>query len=279
MSGIFSRSCAVSPQAVPPASRRGSLLLFFLILFPLLASAQTPTERVGIPITLTDIYIPGGEARPKPRVTREPPLVLRLLRTRAAADGLRYDLEIYGLEPGTYNVADFLEPVNPANPPKFPEIPLTITTELPPGLVKPTELTSNPPKRVGGYFIITILLACFWVFGLILLIVLRRHKASISGLGAAAPPTLAERLHKLVTAAANGELNTDEQAALERLILGHWIQRLPELAPLPPGEALTQLRQHKEAGPLLQQLERWLHAKNSTIEPNEIEALLTPYRN
>ena len=147
----------------PPRLLSTLLLNFFLSALPSLF-AEEPTQRVGLPITLTDIYIPGGEVRPKPRLNREPPLVLRLLETKPAADGLRYDLEIYGLEPGTYNVADYLEAVDPAKPPQFPEIPLTITTELPPGLPKPTELVSTPPERVGGYFAVALGLAFLWLF-------------------------------------------------------------------------------------------------------------------
>ncbi len=275
------RGCGVPPQAVPPASRRVPQPLLFLLLSLTLilpASAQTPTQRVGLPITLTDLYIPGGVAQLKPRPNREPPLVLRLLETKPAADGLRYDLEIYGLEPGTYNVADYLEPLDPANPPRFPEIPLTITTALPPGLPKPTELVSTPPNRVGGYLVIALLLAVLWITILLVLLFAKRSRHAARSSINAPPPTIAERLHQLLTAASAGTLDTAQKASLERLILGHWKQKLPDLKDLPPAEALTRLRHHPQAAPLLLQLEHWLHGRDSSPSKNEIDKLLAPYR-
>jgi hypothetical protein len=241
------------------------------------AETATPSQRIGLPITLTDIYIPGGEAHPKPRPNREPPLVLRLLETKSAADGFRYDLEIYGLEEGSYNVADYLEALDPAAPPQFPEIPLTITSELPPGLPRPTEVTATPPGKIGGYRALTWFLGAFWILVLAALIFWKRRTVNSSATEIA-PPTLAERLHSLLTKASQGALTTDDQAALERLILGHWKQRLPELDTMQAAQALAHLRHHKEAGPLLQQLERWLHAGGDQPSSDEIDQLLMPYR-
>lgn len=255
------------------------VLTAFLLSLPSASAEEEdpPTQRVGLPITLTDLYIPGGEARPKPRPNREPPLVLRLLDTRPAADGLRYDLEIYGLEPGTYNVAEYIEAVDPATPPELPEIPLVITTELPPGLPRPAELTSSPPSRIGGYRLVIWILGIVWVLGLLAFLFWKRRPASAPA-EPVPPPTLEERLRALLMQASQGELDTGQQASLERLILGHWKQRLPELDRLPPVEALTKLRHHEEAGPLLLQLERWLHARNSQISSDQIDELLAPYR-
>lgn len=269
-----------SPQTLPAPV---ILPAFLALLLPLLLSLRAqsapeiPSQRIGLPLTLTDLYIPGGQAQPKPRPNREPPLVLRLLATKPAADGFRYDLEIYGLEAGTYNVADYLEPLDPATPPRFPTIPLTITSELPPGLPRPTEVTSTPPAPIGGYRTLAWTIGLLWLLGLLALLFWKRHHHS-EQTTQTAPPTLAERLHELITKASHGALDTNEQATLERLILGHWKQRLPELNTLPPAEALAKLRHHPQAGPLIKQLEHWLHSKNGNVATDEIDALLTPYR-
>ena len=258
-------------------SRRAVPAFLLLLLLPL--SAQTdPTTRVGIPVTLTDLYIPGGEVRPKPRPNHEPPLVLRLLEVKPAADGHRYDLEVYGLDEGRYNLADFLEPVDPASPPRFvKELPLVVSTELPPGLPKPAELTANPPPKVGGYRAALWALGILWILVFALLLFWKKRRTGTAEADAA-PPTLAERLRELVTMASQGALDANQQATLERLVLGHWHQRLPELDGLPPARALAKLRHHEEAGPLLRQLEAWLHARNPEIDAGQIEELLTPYR-
>ncbi len=304
MTNVPLSSCSTPPQAVPVAralrnrqakdgARRpvhGSKLLgaipatlFVIALLcatpHLSAQSNTPTTRVGLPITFTDLYIPGGEAKPKPRPNHEPPIVVRLIAVKPAADGKRYDLEVYGLEAGTYNLADFLVPVDPATPPRFDKpIPIKITTGLPPGLTRPAELEVIPPPRIGGYRVIAWTLGVFWFLGLLALIFLRKKAATASN-AAAPPPTFAERLHALVTLAAKGKLDADQQASLERLVLGHWHKRLPELKDLPPAEALAKLRHHDKAGPLLRQLEQWLHARNPEINEEQIVELLKPYRN
>jgi hypothetical protein len=257
-----------------------ALLLLIIILLPRSVSAQTtpPTTRVGLPITLVDLYISGGEARPKPRPDHKAPLVLRLLAVKPAADGHRYDMEVYGLESGSYNLTDFLEPVDSTKPPHFTDpVPLTVTTALPPGLPKPAELTTNPPSRIGGYRSALWILGSLWVLVLAALLFWKKRGAQASEADAP-PPSLSERLHALITMASHGELDAGQQATLERLILGHWHQRLPELASLPPAQALSRLRHHDEAGPLLRQLEQWLHAKDSDIDDDQIDALLAPYR-
>ena len=263
----------------PRAPRRGFLLALLLGGLPALAApaAEPPSARVGLPFTLTEVYIPGGEVRPVPRLNREPPIVVRISATRPAQDGQRYDFEIYGLEAGSYQLADWLEPVDPARPARIPDRPFTITTPLPPGLLQPETLPVQPPPAIGGYRRFLWIAGALWIAGLVGLIVWRRRRES----EAAAPPpsaSPAERLRALLTEAARGELDADQQAALERLILGHWRTRVPELAGLTPAEGLAALRHHEEAGPLLLQLEQWLHAPAPTSDPAAIDALLAPYR-
>lgn len=242
------------------------------------ASASDPPEtRVGIPIILEDIYVAGGELRPKPRPNRDAPLVVRLLEVKPAQDGRRYDFEVYGLEPGSYDLSDFLEPLDPADPPRVTRIPLVITTALPPGLPRPAELEAQPPSRVGGYQLALWAFGTAWVAGL-LVIILWKRRSSAPETSSSAPPSLAERLRELLTKASHGELEDRQKATLERLILGYWRQRLPALDRLTPAEALVSLRDHPEAGPLLRKLEQWLHAPQADASAEQIEALLAVYR-
>lgn len=259
------------------ASRRAWCLILALTLQAAAQDAAPPGARVGIPFTLTDVYIPGGEARPQPRPNRQPPLVIRLLAVKPASGGRRYDFEVYGLEAGRFDLADYLEAADPADPPRFSDIPLTITTELPAGLPRPAELEAAAPKRIGGYKTALWILGVLWAAGLIVLVLWKRRRPT-TALAAAAPPSLAERLQTLLTAAARGGLDAEQKARLERLILGYWHERLPDLAALPPSEALAALRHHDKAGPLLRQLETWLHAPNSSVSHDRIDELLAPYR-
>lgn len=253
------------------------LLLFLMMLSAALAETL-PSGRVGQPVVLTDIYIPGGEAKPLPRRDRNPPLVVRLLDTKPAQDGYRYDFEITGLDPGKYDLAKFLAAADPANPPEFPEIKLEITAGLPAGLVLPHEMGKEELTPLGGYQRKMMIFAGLWFAGLIGILIWKRGRSASSGSTEIAPPSLGERLQPLVLQASRGSLDSSGRAALERLVIGHWRERLPEIASLPPAEAMVKLRAHPDASPLLLELERWLHSRDPNVSADRIEALLAPYR-
>jgi hypothetical protein len=254
---------------------RRLVIAFLLAAAPLVA--EIPSQRVGLPLVVREIHIPGGEVRPKPRRDREPPLVVRVLEIKPAKGGSRYDFEIHGLEPGSHDLADFLEPVDAAAAAEIPSIPLNITTALPEGLLVPPPVTPGQLPELGGYRTKMIALAAVWAAGLLGILAWRRKKPVADGAAALAPPSLAERLRPLVDRAAKGGLSDGERASLERLVIGHWRAELPEIAAMAPAEALAALRQHPQASPLILAMERWLHARSSEVGPAEIERLLKPY--
>lgn len=248
------------------------LLLLLVLLLPLNA-AEVPTARVGQPLVISEIYIAGAQIEPAPRRDREPPLVVRVLDVRAAAEGFRYDFEVQGLDPGSYDLADFLEADEGV---ELPEILLEITTALPEGPPRPHPLGATELPKYGGYRTFLIAAGVVWLVGLLALLLWRRKKAGASE-AEAPPPSLAERLQPLVAAAAKGDLDDEARARLDLLVIGHWRERLPEIAGLPPAEALVRLRRHPEASPLLLALERWIHAPQGG-PPADLDALLAPYR-
>lgn len=253
-------------------------LLLLLTMFSAALADTLPSGRVGQSVLLTDIYIPGGEAKPLPRRDRNLPLVVRLLDTKPAQDGFRYDFEITGMDPGKYDLAKFLAAADPSSPPEFPEIFLDIQAGLPAGLVLPHEMAKEDLPPLGGYRQKMTILAGLWFAGLMGILIWKRGKPATAGLAEAAPPSLGERLQPLVLQASRGDLDSSGRAALERLVIGHWRGRLPVIASLPPAEAMLKLRAHPEASPLLLELERWLHSRDPDISADRVEALLTPYR-
>ena len=90
-------------------------------------------------------------------------------------------------------------------------------------------------------------------------------------------PNLAERLRPLVEQAANGTLDTDGRARLERMIFSHWREQLGLTEEGDVAGLHHQLKAHPEAGPLLCGLEDWLHRPPGTATV-DIPALLAPYR-
>ncbi len=236
--------------------------------------AAVPSQRVGQPLEIRDIYVPGGEVKAKPRRDRKPPLMLRILEVKPAKDGSRYDFEVQGLEAGTYNLANFLEA--PAGT-TLPAIPLEITTALPEGLVHPNPAEAGELPEFGGYKTRMKILIALWFAGLIAILLWRKKKTASAADTAESIQPLADRLRPLIAAASKGELASDDRAKLERLVIGHWREHRPDIAALPPAEAMTQLRHDPEAAPLFLALERWLHARSSETTQAEIDQLLAPY--
>ena len=117
-----------------------------------------------------------------------------------------------------------------------------------------------------------------WAAGLVALLTVGRKRGGDDETAApAAPLTLADRLGPLVERARSGELDTAQQAKLERLLLAHWRDRR-DLGAAPVAEAVASLRQDEEAGPLFLQLERWLHRPDSGGDAVDLGELLAPYR-
>jgi len=238
---------------------------------------DVPTQRVGLPLVIEDQYLPGKLLEPVPRRDREPPLVVRILETKPAKDGYRYTFEVQGLDPGRYNLGEYLRENAAETGHSAHEVPVVIVTDLPPGLPRPSELENKPVPEVGGYRTLLKVLGGVWIVGLVAFIYSFRKKKP-EEVVEDAPPGLAERLKPLVEKAAAEDLSSDEQAHLERYIIGHWRKRLPEVSGLEAADALSRLRKHPEASPLILKLEEWLHAPDYEISSEEIDQLLEPYR-
>ena len=259
----------------PPCIILAAVLLW--LFSNLLLSAAPPTQRVGLPLLLEDYPISGPLLEPIPRTNREVPLILRLIQNEPTEDGHLYTIEVQGLDPGDYNLAEFLRPVTQTTAKELPSIPIRIETALPPGLPKPTALTPTPAPRVGGYRALIWLFALAWLAGLAWLI-FSGHKKKNAQSSTAEETSLAARLTPLLQSASQGKLDSEKQAQLERLMVAHWRDKLPETSTLSPAKTLAFLKEHKEASPLFLALEKWLHAPKGELSPQELEALLEPYQ-
>jgi hypothetical protein len=238
-------------------------------------TAEVPVQRVGQLLEIREVYIPGGAVKPKPRRDNRPPLSVRLLQAKPAADGGRYDFEIQGLDPGTYDLADFLEAPDGT---VIPSIPLEITAGLTPGPVRPHRIPAGDLPELGGYRQTMTVIAILWAVGLAAIIFWRRKKSGDADDVTEAAPSLSDRLRPLVARASVGDLSAGDRARLERLVIGHWRERRPDIAALTPAEAMVQLRADPEASPLVLALERWLHAREANTSEADLASLLAPYQ-
>lgn len=231
-----------------------------------------PSAPVGRTLKVRLKVAAGAPLEARPHDDRRRPLVVQSLEP--IDDG--YLLTLYGLDPGRHQLADALRradgsPVGAVSP-AFVEI----TSGLPAGQVLPHDLPAEPGPRVGGYRLLLLGLGAVWVVGLLGLgasFFLPRRRAVVPS---DRPVTLADQLKPLVDGAAAGTLGREELAALERTLVAYWRTRRG-WNDSDPHATLRKLHADPEAGPLLAQLEAWLH-QPTPKPPADVGALLAPYR-
>jgi hypothetical protein len=234
------------------------------------------TTTVGMSGRIDQLVLPGTELEVAPTTDVKAPVLLRIVRVFKHGNAYRYDLEYQGLEPGSFDLKKYLRRKDGSSAADLPAIPIKVTGSLPPGQVKPHELEIRPTPYLGGYWFIQIGVIVLWVTGLAVIIFLGffcRQKPRLALEDK--PLSLADKLRPLVEGAMAGKLSPPELACLERTLLAYWRKRL-HLEQTEPAEAIALLRSHAEAGPLLEQLEVWLHKAEPDREVNPA-LLLAPY--
>ncbi len=248
------------------------LLLNALLMAP--ESDDGFSATVGMSANV-EIDLAGAEAVPVPNHD-DAPLVLRVVEKYVRADGFRYQIEWYGLEPGEYFLTDYLQRKD-GTPIDTQQFPVTVTPVLEPGQILPNTLEIDESPGLGGYRTWMIVAGVAWVAGLLaILFVGRKKKMSQTDADGHAQETLADRLKPLVTDAIEGRLSREQHAELEMALVAFWRRRLG-LEDVKVAGLIAELREHDEAGPLLQQMELWLH-KPASSNDVDIAGLLNPYR-
>jgi hypothetical protein len=256
-------------------TRYTAVLIAALALPAALAADDQRVAKVGRSARIDQLVLPGPELEAKPLGDRQAPVVVRAAGVAPHGSAFRYDFVYYGLEPGTFDLKDYLRRKDGTAATDLPAIPVTIQSILPPGQVQPNRLQMDGARWLGGYRLVLMLGGAAWVLGVLAIVFVRRRKR-ITALAADRPVTLADRLRPLAERAMAGTLDRGEQAELERMLLAYWRRRL-DLDGLRPAEAFAVLRRHAEAGPLLRHLEDWLH-RPGPAAPADLTAILQPYR-
>jgi len=247
------------------------------------SKSRVPVGMVG---KISRIVIPGGEIEALPDDDPLAKIVVRVAETYRHGDGFRYDLEFTGFEPGTYDLARSLKPKDPNAPPgPMPLIDVEITSALAPGRIEPARPAAPEIRSWWKYWtMLNIFIGC-WIAGLAGLFtwsnrVNRATKRAIAE-AEAPPPTVAQRLRPLVSAACEGTLEPHARADLESLLIAYWTDRLHFDEGVAPGHILSKLKSDPEAGPLVSKFEEWLHMPpgSGQATADEITELLKPYEN
>lgn len=245
--------------------------------FAMAVDTNTPTRAIGIEGHIS-LELPRGDYRPRPLDDRTE-FILRIESVTPAAGGQhRYELYYMGLEPEHFDLADYLVRPDGSRPDELAGKQVSVQALLPED--HDGQLTRYVPERfpfIGGYRAALGGIGLLWLGGIAAFISsYRRRPAPVAASPMVPQPSFAERLRPLVEAAAKGQLTTEQKALIERLLLGFWREKL-NLPELRMAEAISQLRQHAQAGELLRALERWLHQRNGG-SAEEVKSLLEPYR-
>ena len=251
--------------------------------FPPVAGKSDPyISTVGLNARISQIVIAGSEIEARPIVNRDQPVVVRIVETFPHGTDFRYDLEFYGLEPGEFNLSDYLRRKDQSDTKEIEPIYIQIDSLLGPGQVEPTELEVKPSRFSSFYLPVLLVGAGFWLLGLLMILFYGRGKTK-RPVEEAKNITVADRLKPLVEAAMAGNIESEQQAELERVLSSFWGKKL-RLNHLPATELRTKLRQHPEAGKLLEQIDDWLHKPNSNESNSngtvtvDVANLLKPYQ-
>lgn len=233
---------------------------------------RNPT--VGAEGYLEQLVLPGSELIGQP-LTEQRPVVVRVVRAFRHGTDYRYDLQFFGMEPGDYNLAEYLIRKDGSSTEDLPSIPIHIRSLLPPGQIQPSLLENNGWfPHMGGYGWVASVAVVFWLTVLLMLCFwgLPRSAPSIP---AGTPMTLADLLKPRLAAAQQSRMTSQQYAELERMLFAFWRHRLG-LRSLAPEQALVEIHNHPESGPLMRQLERWMH-QPSRDEHLDLGELLAPY--
>lgn len=225
---------------------------------------------------IDQLVLPGSQLETLPLEDRQQPIVLRIAGVFPHGSACRYDLVYYGLEPGQFDLKDYLRRTDGSSTDEVPSILVEIQPVLPPGQIEPNELEPQSIGRLGGYRALLVVGGIVWVGGLLVILFAGRKRRQAAALAARQPASLADRLRGTVEDAVAGKLSQSELAELERMLLAYWRRRLG-MEDLDAAEAIARLREHEDAGALLKQLERWLHCPD-TAPDVDIASLLEPYR-
>lgn len=253
-------------------------ILYCLSLDIARAESVAKAER-GITGTFAFQY-EGPSLRAKSLRDADTPLIVRIQRNESPS---QYSVRFIGNVPGQFDLRDWLEhtdgsPLQSAQP-----MVVTIVSTLPNDPRSDLfEVDGFQPGFRGGYRLALVLIGMAWLGVPIVVIasrILTRPKA-IQTKSVVTELSLADQLRPLVETAAQGQLSTNDKARLELLLLRYWRQE----ANLPYADmavAITKLRTHSQAGPILAAVERWLHAENGVARPESVQdvlRLLEPFR-
>lgn len=268
LTGILAAAAVRFLSSTPAAPPKSPLLL----------------PAVGIE-TSTDVVLDRPDYRPA-KTEPQSPLTLRIESVESQENGeFKYRLLYTGLEPGVFNLTDFL--LNPLGGRlKQPLAIVTVHSNIPTRAqfsIVHDQIRYQP--KFFPYTILMVVAGLVWVGAGVRLF--RPQKPVPQPVP---PPqaeqentetepqreTLASLLRPLVEKAADKSITSREKAQIEQILFLYWGKHL-ELDHLDSAEQMRRIRDHTQAGALLRTVDQWLYQPASVIPVEEINTSLAKY--
>jgi hypothetical protein len=239
-----------------------------------LNAQENRVPTVGAAGNIEQLVLPGSELSGKP-LQEADPIVVRVLQAFPHGDSFRYDIRFYGMEPGKYNLSEWMVRKDGSSTVDLPEVNVEVQSLLPPGQIEPNELESGWLPKLGGYRRVLIVTVVLWCLVLVCLVFSGRKKPEKVD----EPEhqlTLADLLENRLEAAIENRMDPAQYAELERMLFAFWQKRLG-LENEPTDKAMALIKKNGDAGPLMNQLEQWLHNPHASKDV-DLAVLLKPFR-
>lgn len=234
------------------------------------------SATVGIPQTIHDLILPGSELIAKP-LEGDPAIIVQVVDAFQHGDSFRYTILVSGLEPGAHDLAHWLVRKDESGTEGLPLIPIEIESLLPAGQVTPNELSGSWLPELGGYRVLMTAAAVAWGLILLALVFGGRRKAVAALQSEPSKRSIADLLQERLEAAFDNKVAPQQYAELERMLFSWWRKRLGYDS-LSPELALAKIKKNAQAGPLMVQLEQWMHRPAKDKQEMDLAKLLAPYR-
>ncbi len=230
-------------------------------------SPVIPSSKVGRPVRIESLVLPGTRLEPRADAERTAPVSVRCVDVAPHGTLLRYTFEVTGWEPGDHDLRAYLVRADGSTTADLPPIPVSIQSVLGAGMPRVEAPPPEPPHHLGGYGQTLLIASIAWLVGLgLLLRVLRRGPVS-SG-PAVARASAQDQLARLLAKSQDGRLDAADAAAIERLVYDAW-RRALHLEAAEPRALVAALRCDRRADAALDRLEAWLHAPGGLDMPAE----------
>jgi hypothetical protein len=131
--------------------------------------ADDRTTSVGFPKLIFQHVISGPKVIAKPIVDRNQPVIVRIVETYPHGSDFRYDIEYKVLEPGTYNVADYLVR-DDGSETAIPRIDVNVYPILKIDEVRPYNLPQFNSRFRSYYLPMLLVMGVVWVAGVLMIL-------------------------------------------------------------------------------------------------------------